>query len=214
MDVSPNLTEPMTNAKKKYARMIADSICENAITLVRDKYNLLPLDIKKDKNILVVGVAPVARKGGDHSLTKLRKFSETLRQKGFNVKFQHNILYETQGWEDSSPKQYDRILIVIDRHVHAPFGPLGLWDDEAQTAWGVNAMPKDKIIVINLGNPYLVNEYFERVNTCVNAYSNTEVMHKALVKAITGETEMNGVSPVRLEMNNRIVVTKEFKGDR
>ena len=87
--------------------------------------------------------------------------------------------------------------------MHAPFGPLEFWDDEAQTVWGINAMPKEKLIVISLGSPYSINEYFERVNTCINAYSNTAVMHNALIKALMGEIKMQGTSPVNLDMQGK-----------
>jgi beta-N-acetylhexosaminidase len=87
--------------------------------------------------------------------------------------------------------------------MHAPYGPLEFWDDEAQTVWGINAMPKEKLIVISLGSPYSIPEYFERVNTCINAYSNTTVMHKALVKALTGEIPIKGDSPVNLNIQSK-----------
>lgn len=197
------LIQPMTPEEKTLARSVSDKICERAITLIRDKNNVLPLDKSKDKKILVVGVTPISRKGGDSSLTRMRSFSDSLRQKGFEVDFQHNILYETQDWTESVTTRYDRILFLIDRHMHAPFGPLEFWDDEAQTVWGINAMPKDKLIVISLGSPYSINEYFERVNTCINAYSNTTVMHTALIKALTGEIEMKGISPVNLDIQSK-----------
>ena len=151
----------------------------------------------------MVGVTPISRKGGDASLTRIKSFSDLLRQKGFEVDFQHNILYETQGWTETATTQYDRILFLVDRHMHAPFGPLEFWDDEAQTVWGINAMPKEKLIVISLGSPYSINEYFERVNTCINAYSNTAVMHNALIKALMGEIKMQGTSPVNLDMQGK-----------
>jgi hypothetical protein len=176
----------------------SDAICEQAVTLVRDREQSLPLNQKKDKKILVVGVAPIGRKGGDRQIEGIKQFAQALRDKGFAVDFRHNILYETQGWTDDSPRKYDRIIFVIARSTHAPFGPLQLWDDEAQSVWAANAMPKKKIIVVSLGSPYGVNEYFQRVNTCINAYSNTPAMHKAVIKALLGEIKMQGVSPVDL----------------
>ena len=62
-------------------------------------------------------------------------------------------------------------------------------------------MKKDKTIVISLGSPYLMNEYFERVNCCINAYSNNAATHEALIKALTGDIPFQGVSPVNLDMN-------------
>ena len=107
---------------------------------------------------------------------------------------------------DESSDKYDRIIIAITRTPHAPFGPLQLYDDEAQTVWGINAMPKEKVIVINFGNPYNTNEYFERVNTCINAYSNSSVMHAAVVDALMGKIQMVGQSPVNLDITSKFKV--------
>lgn len=186
-------------ADRASAVKAADAISERSITLVRDRCHALPLNRNRDKKILVVGVAPVGRKGGNTQLEGIRAFARALQDRGFRVDFRHNILYETQGWTDSSVATYDRILVVVARSPHAPFGPLQLSDDEAQTAWAVNALPKDKIIVLSLGSPYLVNEYFHRVNTCINAYSNTPVMRRAVVRALLGEIPMRGVSPVDID---------------
>ena len=198
------LIREITQAEKEVAVKTARTICEQAITLLRDRENALPLDPENDSKILVVGLTPVSRKGGDRNLRNIKDFAEQLRGKGFQVDFRHNILYETQGWEDDSPEKYDRIIVAVARTHHAPFGPLQFYDDEAQTIWGINSMPKEKIIVINFGNPYNTNEYFERVNTCINAYSNSEVMHIAVIEALMGNIPMIDQSPVDLDINSKL----------
>ncbi len=198
LDKGRTLVRPMSASEKEQAAFTADRICEQAVTLVRDRYHLLPLNPQKDRKILVVGVAPIGRKGGDSHVKNLKLFAQSLREKGFQVDFQHNILYESQGWTEDVTQKYDRIIFAVARSPHSPFGPLQLSDDEAQSAWAINAMPKEKVLIVSFGNPYLINEYFERVNTCINAYSNTPVMHKAVVKALMGTIPIRGVSPVDL----------------
>ena len=200
------LIREVTPAEKEEGNKTAKTICEKAITLIRDRNKALPLNPEKDRKILVVGVTPVSRKGGDKNLKELEDFAEQLKRKGFQVDFRHDILYETQGWIDDAPQKYDRIIIAPARTTHAPFGPLQFFDDEAQTVWGVNSMPKEKIIVVNFGNPYNTNEYFERVNTCINAYSNTHIMHEAVISALLGEIKMTGQSPVNLDIVSKLNV--------
>ena len=202
LDKTSNLIREMSSIEKEEAFKTAQAICEKAVTLVRDKKKSLPLNPTNDKHILVVGVTPISHARGDEQLKLLEDFAEQLKNKGFKVDFRHNILYETQGWTDDSPQKYDRIIIAVARTPHDPFGPLQMYDDEAQSVWAVNAMPKDKIIVVSFGSPYLINEYFERVNTCINAYSNTPIMHSAVVAALTGEIKMTGQSPVDLTVKN------------
>ncbi|MES1160788.1 MAG: glycoside hydrolase family 3 N-terminal domain-containing protein, partial [Bacteroidota bacterium] len=198
LDKKRELIRSLSAAEKAQALLTSDAICQQAVTLVRDREQRLPLQLPKDKKILVVGVAPIGRKGGDAQVEGIKAFAQALRERGFTVDFRINILYETQGWKDDAAEKYDRIIFVVARSTHAPFGPLQLWDDEAQSVWAANALPKKKIIVLTLGNPYLVNEYFERVNTCINAYSNTPAMHQAVIKALLGEIKMQGISPVNL----------------
>jgi len=200
MSEKRELVRDMSQQEKQEAQKTAATICEKAVTLVRDRNKALPLKLLKDKKILVVGVTPISRKGGDLHLKLLEAFAGLLRTNGFEVDFRHNILYETQGWMEDAPSKYDRIIIAVSRNPHSPFGTLQLYDDEAQTAWCVNAMPKDKIIVVNFGNPYNTNEYFERVNTCINAYSDSPVMQEAVFSALTGALEITGESPIDLNL--------------
>ncbi len=200
------LIRELTSAEKEDGNKTAKAICEKAITLIRDRNNALPLNPEKDKKILVVGVTPVSRKGGNKNLKELEGFAEQLERKGFQVDFRHDILYETQGWADDAPQKYDRIIIALALAPHTPFGPLQFFDDEAQTVWGVNSMPKEKIIVVNFGNPYNTNEYFERVNTCINAYSNKSIMHEAVISALLGNIKISGNSPVNLDIASKLKV--------
>jgi beta-N-acetylhexosaminidase len=201
------LFRKISEAEKLASEQTAMKISEQSVTIVRDREKMLPLLPVKDKKILIVAVTTQSRKGGDGGLENLKNFQKLLIDKGFEVDFQKNLLYETQGWTEQVSTQYDKIIFAIVRETHAPFGPLQLYDDEAQTAWAINAMPKEKLIVISFGSPYTINEYFERVHTCLNAYSNNKEMHHAVVKVITGEIKAQGVSPVNL--NNQIF--KKYK---
>jgi beta-N-acetylhexosaminidase len=203
LDKDRKLLRDMTSSEKEEAEHISRAINEKSLTLVRDRNKALPLNPVSDKKILVVGVTPVSRKGGDGDLKELENFAGQLKARGFEVDFRHNILYETEGWTDDAPQKYDRIIIATSRTPHTPFGPLEFYDDESQTVWAVNAMPKEKIIVINFGNPYLADEYFERVNTCINAYSNNTMSHSAVIAALLGEIEMTGRSPVDLNIGSK-----------
>ena len=193
------LVRDMAPGEKREAADDARRLTGNALTLVRDRRNALPLSPATDKKILVVGVVPRSRKGGDGGFARLEHFKRELEGHGFTVDLRHNILYETDHWQSDIPECYDRILVVVMRCVHQPFGPLLFWDDEAQSVWGVNAMPREKIVVIGMGNPYLVDEYFERVDTCINAYSYDEATQSAVVRALVGEIPFAGSSPVSLE---------------
>lgn len=193
------LIRPVTEQEKKEIREASRAITEHSITLVRDTDNKLPLDPAKTRKVLLVAVTPEARKGNDRDYKRLLNLREEFIRNGFHVDFQRNILYEEQGWEDHSTENYDMVIFLVPRSTHTPFGPLQLWDMESQSVWAANSMDKSKVIVISLGNPYIGNEYFERVKTYVNTYSNDASTHEALLKTLTGKLPFKGVSPVNLE---------------
>jgi beta-N-acetylhexosaminidase len=193
------LVRPLSVTEKETVAATARTIAETSLTLVRDRKQAIPLRAGRDRKILLVGVVPESRKGGDGGFHGLEHVRRCLEQRGFEVTLQRNILYETQGWESDAAEIYDRIVALVIKTPHNPFGPMQLWDDEAQTAWGLNAMPKEKIIVVSLGSPYVVNEYFERVDTCINAYSDDVSTLEALARALTGEIPFAGHSPVSLD---------------
>jgi beta-N-acetylhexosaminidase len=197
-DKNHALIRPISDEESKASNEVARLIAEKSLTLIRDHNKSIPFPVTV-KKILVVGVAPISRKGGSDALDNLKQLKAAFEKQGFEVDFQHNILYEVNGWEEDLTQKYDKIIIAIDRRPHSPFGPLNFYDDEAQTAWGINAMPKDKIVVVSFGSPYHINEYFERVNTCINVYSNTPATQTALVQALKGEIPFVGISPVKLK---------------
>lgn len=197
-DPAHPLIRPLQPSERAAADATAHAICERAVTLVRDRHHALPLDPAKDRKLLLLGVAPISHKGGQGGLDRLGDFKDLLEKRGFTVDYQHDLLYETQGWTEDLTSKYDRIIVLALRSPHSPYGTIDFYDDEAQTVWGINAMPKAKVIVVSLGSPYLGGLYFERVDTYINAYSNTPMMHEAVVKALLGEIPWQGRSPVSL----------------
>jgi len=194
-----SLVRPLSATEKDTGRNTARAIAEKSLTLVRDRKQALPIRAGRDRKILLVGVVPESRKGGDGGFPCLERVRQGLVQRGFEVTLQRNLLYETQGWESDADQVYDRIVALVIKTPHNPFGPMQLWDDEAQTVWGLNAMNKEKIVAVSLGSPYLHTEYFERVDTCINAYSDDVSTLDALVQALTGEIPFAGQSPVSLD---------------
>jgi len=201
LDANRKIIREMSAQEKENARDAARTVAEKSLTLLRDNDKILPLSVERDKKILVVAVTPKGNKGQDWDYKMMSNLKDLLIAKGFSVDFQRNVLYENDGWTENIYEKYDKLIFLVARNPHIPFGPLQFWDDEAQTVWGINAMKKDKTILISLGSPYVMNEYFERVNCCINAYSNDAATHAALIRALLGEIQFKGISPVKLESN-------------
>jgi beta-N-acetylhexosaminidase len=63
------------------------------------------------------------------------------------------------------------------------------------------------MIVINFGDPYLADKFFERINTCINAHFNTPMMSPAVLSASHGEKKMTRQSPVGLNISSKLKVS-------
>jgi beta-N-acetylhexosaminidase len=177
----------------------AGKICRDAVTLLRDRNKLLPISPERSKHICLVAVTPHNRKTGDRLLKELQYTQRLLQQEGFDADFRHNLLYESDGWEEELSKRYDLTIFLTARIPHAPIGPLQFFNDEAESVWGINAMAGSPVIVISYGDPYLNDEYFKRIPCCINAYSGTASMQEAVIEALTGKIPFAGSSPVKLE---------------
>lgn len=153
----------------------------------------------KDQTIALIYVTPISNKGGDRLLNSLKSMKDLLESEGFEVHDQHNLLYENQGWSQTLTEKYDKVIFLVARQQHQPFGPLQFYDDEAQSIWAINAMPKEKLAVINFGDPYAYTEYFERVPYFINAYSDPVFVQEAVVDVLMGRQQATGESPVNLD---------------
>ena len=185
--------QPVSPEQLASHRQAAAAICSKAVTSIRLDGTLVPIDRKTVRRICLVAVTATGSLSGHRHLDELAHTRELLSNEGFDVDFQHNLLYEDQGWTESLSAQYDLVLFMFGRGTHSP---MQVYEDEAQSTWGINAMPKEKVVVVSYGDPYLVEDYFLRVPNCINAYSTSHAMQEAAVNVLLGRVEPCGTSPV------------------
>jgi beta-N-acetylhexosaminidase len=199
-EISPLAADDLAKHKS-----MAKQIAKKSITQLSGSGAFLN---NRDDSIAVVYVTPISKKGGSKSLDALKYTASLLREKGYFVHEQHNLLYEDQFWSENLSSKYDKILFLVSRRHHEPFGPLQFYDKEAQSVWAINSMPKEKLAVISYGDPYLYTEYFERVQYFLNAYSTSDAVQEEVVDIVTGEYSASGKSPVKLDFVPQIVGAK------
>ncbi|MCX6309441.1 MAG: glycoside hydrolase family 3 protein, partial [Bacteroidia bacterium] len=204
------LIKPISDEEIANYDKVAQEVADKAITLVRDVHKLLPLKAEKNEKILMVSLAAPSSRG-DYPTDQIKKLQVELQTRGFNVDFQRDILYERGFWSDELTDKYDKVIFVTNRYFHYPPGPLQFWDNQAQTVWCINSTDKSKVIVVSLGSPYHANEYFERVNTLINAYSCDNSTIKSVAKALSGEITITGTSPVNLNLDDAFDLKTRIK---
>ncbi len=72
------------------------------------------------------------------------------------------------------------------------------WENAA-SVWASQTSDKSKTLIATFGNPYIYAKYYRHIETYVNAYDPHPDVFKAFVKAIFGEIEFQGTTPVELK---------------
>ena len=171
----------------------AKECADEGVTLVKDVQNLLPIDPKKHKRVLLELM-------GDFPSNKrvCESFVRELEARGFEV-----TVYELEGFEvmedsvESFKSRYDLIFYVgnietasnktVSRlNWHTMFG-LG-----NNMPWMVHEMPA---LFVSVGNPYHLLDA-PMIKTFVNGYCNSEYVIHAVVEKLCGDSEFKGKSPI------------------
>lgn len=173
----------------KWARACAD----DAVTLVKDTQQLLPLAVNKHKKVLLQVLGPF------DSNTRVRAYmTEKLTREGFEV-----YHYEPEHFGmhldnvGDIKRKYDLVLYIGNvenasnqttaRIQWKTFFGLG-----NNLPWFVYEVPT---LFISLANPYHLLDV-PMVKTFINAYSNNEYVMDAVVEKIMGRSEFKGKNPV------------------
>lgn len=168
----------------------ARKTAEKCLTLVSNENQIIPVDQKKIRNVLIVGVTP-----DDQQYQDLCVLKEEFEKYGCNVTMRRNI------WTDDVEKaveENDLILFALCRTSHRPIGPLDFWGEEATSIWASNCSDKTKTVVASFGTPYLYKYYKTSKVTYVNAYSSSRFVVSAFVRALFGDIPFEGKSSVKL----------------
>lgn len=168
----------------------AQKISDKCLTLVNDKGKTLPLCKNKKYNICIIGVTP-----DDRQYEELYFFKTELEKYGCSVMMQRNV---SPDEVDALGNKYDLIVFALSRTPHCPIGPLDFWNEEATSVWASNCAEPSKTVIVSFGSPYFYKYYKNSKRTYINVYTRTKSTISALVKAMFGDLEFEGISSVEL----------------
>ena len=171
----------------------AKECADEGVTLVKDTQNLLPINPKKHKRVLLELM-------GDFPSNKrvCASFVQGLEARGFEV-----TVYEPEGFEvmedsvESFKSRYDLIFYVGNLETasnktvsrlnwHTMFG-LG-----NNMPWMVHEMPA---LFVSVGNPYHLLDA-PMIKTFVNGYCNSEYVIQSVIEKLCGDSEFKGKSSI------------------
>lgn len=177
----------------KEHEQLAAKCADDAITLVKDTQQLLPISPIKEKRVLleILGDFP----SNEHILPY---FQKKLEQEGFLV-----TLYEKENFETFKPdtrtfnESFDLIIYLgnVENASNQTTNRINwytFWGNGNNVPWFVEEKP---VLFISLANPYHLVDV-PMIKTYINCYSNNDYVLDSVVEKILGKSEFKGVSPI------------------
>lgn len=171
----------------------AEECADEAVTLVKDTQNLLPISPQKGKRVLleILGDYPSSKRVQE-SWTKL------LEKEGFEV-----IPYEKESFETAKfdvhtfLEHYDMVLYIgnmenASNQVTNRYQWFTFWGNGNNCPWFTAEVP---VLYVSMANPYALIDV-PHIQTYINCYSNHDYMIEACMEKLMGRSEFKGKSPV------------------
>lgn len=191
MLVPPKEALEVVNCKEH--EEMAQQCADEAVTLVKDTQQLLPINAQKQKRVLleILGDFP----SNEHVITY---FKELLELQGFEV-----IIYEEENFETFRPDtktfcdSYDLVIYLgnVENASNKTVNRINwytFWGNGNNVPWFVEEKP---VLFISLANPYHLVDV-PMIKTYINAYSNSDYILRSVVEKIVGKSEFKGENPV------------------
>ncbi len=170
---------------------------DQAVTLVKNKQNLIPLDPKDHKRVLLypISAGESAFGGGGEDIGKLMK--EALEKEGFEV----DVFQPAAGFEGMSSSQkemaqkYDLMIYAANLATKSNQTTVRI---EWALPFGANCPNYQAVvptIFISFANPYHLIDV-PRIRTFINAYKCKDITISAVVDKLLGRSKFKGKSPV------------------
>lgn len=171
----------------------ADEIADKAITLVKDRDNLLPLDPVRHKRIYLHSIVDCRDvRGNEAKVTAAVR--EALEREGFTVTVHDNLApaMKSVPYYTDVVNGYDLILYVLNVATYSNKTTNRLrWPNLNYPIYS-KTVPT---VMVSFANAYHLVD-IPRISTAVNAYRFNESTVKAVVDKLMGRSPFKGISPV------------------
>jgi beta-N-acetylhexosaminidase len=185
-----NITNVVSSNPNK---RLAEEIAEKSITLVKDDKKIIPIEEGKYKTIASITIT-------DGSGIENERYFQELVDNRFS--FVRKIFLNRKSKPADFQRAYeiastsDLILLPSFVRVRAYQGTVKMPDNQAAFLKRVLKLNKPSVIM-SFGNPYLLS-LFPDAPAYLSAYGDPKVSQAAMLKAITGDTDIQGVLPVSI----------------
>lgn len=167
----------------------AGECADRSVTLVKDRKGILPIRPERYHQIRLISLGEDRLPEG--SLREITK--RELERRGFSAEFYDPQKDSVNGTGSLDPGILDIYLCNLGVRIGNTATHV-YWT--AERGMGIPLFPKElDYLFVSFGSPYHLADV-PRIPAFVNAYAASEIIAKAVVSKITGETSFTGQSPV------------------
>jgi beta-N-acetylhexosaminidase len=176
---------------------VARQIAREAITLVRNDNNLLPLTIRPHAKIFNLAVT-----NGDDRLTIAAPFAAEMTRQGLQIE---TVVLDARSSlkeiEDATEKANESDLVILSLYCRVIAGDAASVGVPPSTTKAINRLlfAKPRVVGITFGNPYLL-QTFPQLKTYIVAYGDMPSLQEAAAQALLGKNSITGKLPITLDV--------------
>ncbi len=173
----------------------AKECADQGVTLVKDRLDILPLDVRRHKRVLleIIGDFPSNDRVREH-------FVRLLEKEGFEITLYEPETPETifiDGEVEKFRNKYDLVLYIgnIENASNKTVARINwhtLFGAGNNLPWFAQEMP---VVFVSVGNPYHLFDV-PMVPAYVNGYCHSPYVIEAVVEKLMGRSEFKGISPM------------------
>ncbi len=174
------------------AQVLKRKLIDNALTLVRNDQQIVPISEIKNKKISVLSIGKKTRTPFQKALAKYGQFSQTNIDKGITSSKSTQLLQQFKSQD----------LVIVSLHDMSSRASKGFGISGSTRDFLEKLNQQNKILLVVFGNPYSL-EYFDHLNNILMAYDDDEMVQESAAQAIFGATGINGRLPVTASPRSR-----------
>ncbi len=174
------------------AQVLKRKLIDNALTLVRNDQQIVPIQEIKNKKITVLSIGDNARTPFQKTLAKYGDFVQVSIGKEIGSSQSTRLLHQFKSQD----------LVIVSLHDMSSRASKNFGITASTRSFLDKVGQQNKTLLVVFGNPYSL-EYFDNINNILEAYDDDEMVQESAAQAILGATGINGRLPVTASPRSR-----------
>lgn len=167
------------------AQVLKRKLIDNALTLVRNNQNVVPVKDLKNQKITVLSIGQNSRTDFQNTLAKYGEFQQMSIGKEISGTQSTRLLSQLKS----------RDLVIVSLHDMSSRSTKNFGVSTSTRTFLEKLGQQNKTLLVVFGNPYSLG-YFDHLSNVLMAYDDDPMVQESAAQAIIGATAINGRLPV------------------